>query len=859
MSSRIHNSQRVSTYKKVQLVMALFILGLLLCGLILINFQREQLLYDAMEHSFETERSLLANLLTEPLLRSDYVQVRHTLAGFFTEYPDYHEITLLAPNGFEVFRFIRSEGEVLHQLQAQVEVGSEAHNRHTLILKKYVIGSTLQWAQNIWLVGLVVLIFLAVFGRLLWVMVRSFGLDPLSSEMELQQRSYQSIFDNCPDGILVRDCAGKLLMANEPFLHMLGYSAVDLQNNKVQFLNKCDACKNFDTVLAGKSMVFECEQDTNMGTTLPLEIHSVRISFGGTSAVLSTVRDISQRCEKEWHLRQLSLVVENNTEGMLVTDMSGKILAVNRAFTQISGYTEAEVLGENPRILQSGLHKSEFYRHMWTQLLKSGLWQGEIWNRNKGGNIYPEWLTIRRLEDEQGKFKSYVAVFSDLSAQKAQEEKFTYLAQTDLLTSLPNQMLFRDRLQQAVIRADGESGRNMLVVMAIGLDHFKKINESLGHNAGDQVVVEIARRLRECVQETGTLSRLRGDEFALLLPDAGDKHAIRIVAEQLLSAMREPLHVADVDLFMTGSIGIALYPQDTKEHGLLLQQADVAMHQAKDRGRDRFCFFSAEFSAEITEDLKLEALLHKALENRELLLYYQPQMDITTGEIVGAEALLRWNSAELGWVPPDRMIPVAENSGLIVVIGTWVLEQAVELIQRYHIRSGRWMRLAVNVSAVQFMQDDFADIVAGVVERYAIPPSCLELELTESLMLRDVEKAIVRMKVLRHLGVSLALDDFGTGYTSLAYLKRFPIDKIKLDRAFVTDIHKNLTDAALAQSLVAFTHVMGCKLVAEGVEEQIQAECLVRMGFKYAQGYLYAKPQPEDEFVALLEAAEDKA
>ncbi|MFA5700307.1 MAG: EAL domain-containing protein [Desulfuromonas sp.] len=847
------------TYKKVQLVMALFILGLLLCGIVLISFEREQLLQDAMEYSFETEQGLLVNLLTEPLLRSDYVQVRNTLAGFFSRHTSYAEITLLAPNGFELFRATRPEGDVLYQWQARVEVGSDALNRHTLILKKHIVSSTLRWTQSNWAVALFILIFLATFGRLLWVVVRSMGLDPLSSEMERQQRSYRNIFDNCPDGILVRDCDGKVLLANKPFLHMLGYSLDDFLNSRFQLLCFTEKCKNFDTVLAGNTLVFECEQCTRSGVKVPVEVHSTRITFAGAPAVLSAVRDITQRRKKEWHLRQLSLVVENNIEGMLVTDIEGRILAVNRAFTQISGYTEAEVLGENPRILQSGLHKAEFYRHMWAELFKAGAWQGEIWNRNKNGDVYPEWLTIRRLEDEQGEFQNYVAIFSDLSAQKAQEEKLTHLVHTDLLTGLPNQLLFRDRLQQAVIHAEGESGRGMLVVMTIGLDHFKKINDSLGHSAGDQVVVEMARRLRACVQEADTLSRLRGDEFALLLLEAGDKHTIRAVAERLLSAMREPLHVENVDLFMTGSIGIALYPQDTKEYGLLLQQADVAMHQAKDRGRDRFCFFSAEFSAEIAEDLKLEAYLHKALDNRELLLYYQPQLDITTGEVVGAEALLRWNSAELGWVAPDRMIPVAENSGLIVPIGTWVMQQAAELIQRYHLRSGRWICLAVNVSALQFMEADFADIVANIVARYAIPAACLELELTESLMLRDVEQAITRMNVLHSLGVGLALDDFGTGYTSLAYLKRFPIDKIKLDRAFVTDIHRSVADAALAQSLVAFTRVMGRKLVAEGVEEQVQAECLMQMGFKYAQGYLYARPQPEEEFITFLDAAVHKA
>ncbi len=856
--SNTDTPKRFDTYMKVQLVLALFVMGLLLGGIVLINFEREQHLRATLEYSFRTEQNLLENLLREPLLRSDYVQVRDALEGFFSRRTAYVEITLLAPNGFEVFHLTRPSGAAVSQWRAQVEVGAEERSQHTLILTKDVIVSSLPWVQNVWLVRLFVLIFLATIGRILWVVVRSYGLDPLSSEMERQQRFYQSIFDNCPDGILVRDCDGKLLLANEPFLRMLGDSAANLQESSVELLGNKDKCQKFSRVLAGESRVFECEQNTSMGTTLPLEVHSTRITFGGVTAVLSTVRDISQRREKEWHLRQLSLVVENNTEGMMVTDMDGKILAVNRAFTQISGYTEAEVLGENPRILQSGLHKPKFYRDLWAQLLETGLWQGEIWNRNKNGKVYPEWLTIRRLEDDQGKFKSYVAIFSDLSTQKAQEERFSRLAHTDLLTGLPNQRLFSDRLQQAVIHAEGDNGNGMVAVIAIGLDHFKKINDSLGHNAGDLVVKEMSRRLHACVQETDTLSRLRGDEFALLLLETRDKHAIRSVVERLLSAMREPLHVDGVDLFMTGSIGISLYPQDTKEHGLLLQQADVAMHQAKDRGRDRFCFFSAEFSAEIAEDLKLEAQLHKALDNQELLLYYQPQIELRTGDIIGAEALLRWNSAELGWVPPDRMIPVAEESGLIIPIGTWVMQQAADLIKRYHARSGRWLSLAVNVSTVQFMEADFVDIVADIVADNAIPASCLELELTESLMLHDVEQAIARMKELRDLGVALALDDFGTGYTSLAYLKRFPVDKIKLDRAFVTDIHKSRSDAALAQSLVAFTRVMGRKLVAEGVEEQIQAQCLLDMGFIYAQGYLYARPQPEEELLAFIDAATHK-
>jgi len=853
-SSARDNSARLSTYKKVQAVMALAVLGLLVCGMLFISHEREQLLYDSMSHSFKTEQNLLATLLAEPLLRSDYVQIRTALKGFFERHSGYEELILRAPNGFEIFHAVRPQGKQTYTWEAEVEIGGTDKKPHSLVLKKSTAASALMWGNNGWVGIILVFVFVAVFGRLLWVVVRSVGLDPLSGEMELQQRSYRSIFDNCPDGIVVRDCDGKVILANKPFLHMLGYSLDDLLNSRFELLCDTANCKNFDTVLAGNALVFECEQRTRSGDRVPVEVHSTRITFAGENAVLSAVRDITQRREKEWHLRHLSLVVENNTEGVLVTDTDGDILAVNRAFTKISGYTETEVLGKNARILQSGLHGADFYTKMWEELLEHGVWQGEIWSRSKTGKIYPEWLTIRRLEGEQEHSQRYVAIFTDLSTQKAQEEKLLQMTQTDLLTGLPNQVLFRDRLKQALLyqEHEREEHQSLLAVMTIGLDNFKKINDSLGHGAGDRVVVEMSKRLRARVQESDTLSRLRGDEFALLLREVGDKHALRHVAEQLLSTMREPLHVEGVDLFMTGSIGIAICPQDASDCERLLQQSDIAMHQAKERGRDRYCFFSTDFSAEITEDLKLEALLHQAVSKNELLLYYQPQVEITSGTIVGAEALLRWNSPELGWVEPNRMIPVAEESGLIIPIGTWVMEQAAALVQRYHAKHQRWLYIAVNVSAKQFMEDDFGEIVAAIIERYAIPAPCLELELTESLMLRDVEQAIKRMNELRAIGVGLALDDFGTGYTSLAYLKRFPVDKIKLDRAFVTDIHQSRSDAALAQSLVAFTRVMGFQLVAEGIEYQVQAECLQQMGFKFAQGYLYSKPKPEEEFLALL-------
>ncbi|MBN2645053.1 MAG: EAL domain-containing protein [Desulfuromonadaceae bacterium] len=964
------------TYRRVGLMLAVLFCLFIASASLLFTKAREEALQNALQQGFQLEYHLLVSLLSEPLLRCDYVQVRKTLSDYFNQNPDYAAVALTAPNGFSIFSATRPfpAGESFREVRQVVMV--EKATQGILELKKKDQVKAAWWLDSTGLIAVVIGLPLLVLALLVWMIVKRLGLDPLRSEAESQSASYealfeqskeailvlsgagwiekvnpearrlfrlseeqlpvqlesfhtaesflqveqfldkvredgfhrevvylaakdlyldivasrmevggehkiqllihdvspihrsqreletlrdelkhslktyQDLFNSSGDGLVVRDLNGILIMANQAFLTMLGYEVKDLVGTHCAEICKAKDCDNFEEVLKGQPVVFQALHRAKSGEEIPVEVNSALISFKGQRAVLSSVRDLRERLEREERLQQLLAVVENSNDGVLVTDADGTIIAVNRAFCTISGYEEREVLGKNPRLFQSGVHDQAFYRSMWKELKQRGGWQGEVWNRNKEGKVYPEMLTIRSLRDATGKVNRYVGIFTDLSNEKALEEKVLHLAQTDPLTGMANRVLFRDRLQQAIKHA--ERHQSTVTVCSLGLDRFKKINDSLGHETGDQILIEVAQRLKRCVREEDSFCRLSGDEFALMICCGEESVDIATVANKILQAIRLPIVIDDKEHFLTASMGIALFPKDSGNDLGLMQKAESAMHQAKERGRDRYCYFSREFSEQAEESLRLTNLLHKALENRELQLHYQPQVELATGRIVAAEALLRWQSSDLGWVSPARMIPVAEESGLILPIGLWVLEQAAGQVRSHYDASGEWIPIAVNVSVKQFMAEDFVDLVQTVVDRQAIPANCLELELTESLMLTDVDQAVSIMERLHELGVTLALDDFGTGYTSLAYLKRFPVDKIKLDRAFVTDVHCSRSDAALAKSLVAFTSVMDFELVAEGIEEEIQTEALNEMGFRFGQGYLYSRPLPEAEFSALL-------
>ena len=539
-------------------------------------------------------------------------------------------------------------------------------------------------------------------------------------------------------------------------------------------------------------------------------------------------------------------VIETSLEGIVITDAEARIVSVNPAFTRLTGYSAAEVLGRNPSLLNSGRQDKAFYEEMWQRLKTEGQWQGEIWNRRKSGELYPELLTITAITDRNGRLTNYAAVFSDISELKANEAHIRHLAYYDPLTGLPNRRLLDDRLQMAIAHAQRARGRG--AVLFIDLDRFKRINDTLGHEVGDEVLAEVARRLCKCLREDDTVARMGGDEFIAILGDLADPDDAAHSAARIIDALRRPIIAGEHELVITTSIGISIFPEDGRDPATLIKNADVAMYRAKDEGRDSFQLYQATMNARSLEHLALETALHRAISRAELLLHFQPLVEVGSGQIIAAEALLRWQHPQLGVVAPADFIPLAEETGLIVPIGEWVLRQACEQHRAWRASGHGRLRMMVNLSARQLRDEGFVDMVSRVLADTAMPAGQLTLELTESMLMEGSGCTVEVLERLRTLGVRLAIDDFGTGYSSLAYLKRFPIDELKIDRLFTRDIQRNSGDAAIAEAIVKLGHSLGLRVVAEGVESAAQFAILSAHGCDFAQGYHFGRPVAAAEF-----------
>jgi diguanylate cyclase (GGDEF)-like protein/PAS domain S-box-containing protein len=572
---------------------------------------------------------------------------------------------------------------------------------------------------------------------------------------------------------------------------------------------------------------------------------------GQPTRYVGVAKDVTERHRDEERLRQAATVFESTREGVMIADLDNRILAVNKAFTDITGYRENEVLGRSTGINRSGRHTPEFYQAMWSSLRNTGQWQGEIWNRCKNGEVYPAWLSISTVHDERDRPTHYVGVFSDISQIKRSEAQLARLAHYDPLTGLPNRLLLESRLEQAIGRAARHDRRT--AVLFIDLDHFKTVNDSLGHVVGDQLLLDVSRRMRERARDEDSLGRFGGDEFLLLLEPIGQSEEAAIVARDILESLEAPFKLSNGnEIFVRASIGISVYPEDGATTGELLRGADVAMYQAKEHGRNRFCFYTADMNEHAMMQLEVEAALRRAMERNEFVLHYQPKADLRTGRIVGAEALIRWQRESGELESPARFIPLAERTGLIVPIGGWVIDTACRQLKVW--REGGWpdLKLAINVSGQQFNSGDLAGVVAQALACHGIPPASLELEVTESMLMNDPEQTIATLKALKQTGVKLSLDDFGTGYSSFAYLSRFPIDTLKIDQSFVRDIVSEPEAAMIAVSIIDLAHRMGLNVVAEGVETAAQLGYLKMRHCDEMQGYFFAGPMPAESFLALV-------
>ena len=590
------------------------------------------------------------------------------------------------------------------------------------------------------------------------------------------------------------------------------------------------------------------------GRKIPIELRLVLVwdendTFEG---LLGVARDISQQRRAEKDLRMAATVFEHSTSAILITDPAGYIVQANEAFSRVSGYSVAQVLDQLPSMLTVGEQQQAHLDYILKQLKEHNTWEGEVWLRRLNGEHYPAWAGITAVFDDEGDLASYVCFFSDISERKASEQRIHRLAYYDALTHLPNRTLFQDRLHTAL--QQGERNKSWVVLMFLDLDRFKPINDSLGHAAGDRMLKDMAIRLLACVDNDDTVARMGGDEFTLLLqPRATREMALNRainVAEQILASLVKPFVLEGREFFVTASIGIALSPQDGNELSQLMKNADTAMYHAKERGKNNFQFYQADMNASALERLELESDLRHALEQDEFVLYYQPQFSGDGKRLTGVEALLRWNHPRRGLVPPGDFIPVLEELGLVADVGDWVLAESCRQLKRWHQAKVRVPKVSVNISARQFSDGQLGTRIAKILKKTGLPPACLELELTESILMREVSEALHILVSLKNLGLSIAVDDFGTGYSSLNYLKQFPIDVLKIDRTFVDGLPSGEQDAQIACAIIAMARSLNLAVIAEGVETQEQLDFLREHGCDEMQGYFFGRPMPARQFEA---------
>ncbi|EWY36063.1 hypothetical protein N825_30110 [Skermanella stibiiresistens SB22] len=581
----------------------------------------------------------------------------------------------------------------------------------------------------------------------------------------------------------------------------------------------------------------------------PLGCRHDRLLRLPTSEIACLSEDITERQRSIAEQEMAASVFRHTVEGIFVTDGDGVIISVNPAFTQITGYEEHEAVGKSSRLLRSTTENEEVIAELWDRVRADGNWQGQMWNRRKNGDIFLEWVTITQVLDATGRPYRYVAIFNDITDLHRKDEQIKHQAYHDALTGLPNRLLLADRIEQAVALARRQD--TGVALLFIDLDHFKTINDCLGHDMGDRLLVEVARRLKACVRESDTVARLGGDEFIIVVADADPGDGVPQVCQRIMKALRAPFELPQVER-VTASIGISLFPGDGADPDTLLKHADIAMYEAKRLNRDTISFFKSDMTRKMMRRLELEGDLRRAIESDELAVHYQPKAEIATGEIYGMEALVRWFHPTRGLVPPDEFIPLAEEIGMIVPIGEWVLRtacrDAVELRRR-----GMPLHLSVNLSMRQFREVDLVERIASIIKETGLQPAALELELTESILMTEAASAIAALNEIKGLGVSLSIDDFGTGYSSLSYLTKLPIDILKIDRSFIQHCGHDGNSATVVSAIINLAAQLGHIVVAEGVETVAQLAFLRERNCSRIQGYLIGKPVPIETFVAQLE------
>ncbi|MFZ5594043.1 MAG: EAL domain-containing protein [Pseudomonadota bacterium] len=683
------------------------------------------------------------------------------------------------------------------------------------------------------------------------------GFITLRNLHESEQR-LRTLVEHAPEAIVVFDFeSGHFTMANRNAVKLFGYNEETLCTSdftRLHAANQSLATESFDEymqqTIRGRAPVFEWVFQDAQGHPKPCEVRLVRLPAQHGVPIRASFIDIGTRIASDAQRRLLYRALEQTADAVIITDHQGVIEYVNSAFESMTGYLRQEAVGKKPNIIRSDQHDAMFYQKLWTTIRAGGVFNEVFINRRRNGTLFYEEKTITPLKDEKGVITHFIATGKDITERIEIQERLHHLAHHDMLTGLPNRALLLDRLSQSIARAPRQ-GRTVAVLF-LDLDNFKNINDSLGHTVGDSLLRAMAERLERCVRDGDTVARLGGDEFAVVLDDVTAENEIPPIATKILSALAQAMEVEGHELYVTSSIGVSVFPGDGIEPQTLLKNADLAMYRAKELGRNTFQFFTREMSSKVLARLSMETSLRQALQREEFCLYYQPQLDLRSGTITGVEALLRWRHPQLGLTSPTDFVHILEETGLIEPVGEWVLHTACAQQRRWAESGLGTLRMAVNVSPRQFERGNPGGRIATIVAETGISPAMLELEITESVLIRNETRALELLQEISILGMTLALDDFGTGYSSLIYLKRFPITTVKIDRSFIKGIQSDSSDAAIVRGIISMAKGLGLTIVAEGVENDAQRTLLHELGCDQIQGWVVSPPVPSEELTRWL-------
>jgi diguanylate cyclase (GGDEF)-like protein/PAS domain S-box-containing protein len=666
-------------------------------------------------------------------------------------------------------------------------------------------------------------------------------------ELETTKKKLADILAHSPALIALKDAGGRFVLTNRRFEKYFGLEQKDIIGRAEEDILDIPprAQHNEAEEEYEETLCINKEKRVLSTSRFPLT------DFGQENCGGGYIRtDSTDRKDLEYQLQLDQKILERAEEAIVVTDAYATIIDINKAYTRITGYEPREIIGENPRVCKSGHHDEAFYKAMWKELLETGKWSGEIWDRRKSGEVYQKWLTINTIYNNIGETINYIGIFTDITEKRRVERQLKKLLFYDSLTNLPNRTLFEELLAQAV--QNSQFHDEPLVLLCIDLHRFKDINDTLGYKAGDELLIQVSKRIRSCVRETDTVSRLYGDEFMVLLSEIKLKESIGHLARHLLHVLQQPFHLAGEEVFIDACIGISVYPEDGEDAEHLVRNANTAMNYAQKRGKGNYQYFRAHMNGNLQHRVTVERELRHALEREEFILFYQPKCTLSTGRIAGVEALMRWRHPTKGIISPAEFIPVAEEGSLILALGEWGLREACRQVKVWREQGLGVLPMAVNLSSKQFQDKQLLRLVIEALDENKMEPEALELEITESVLMEYPDVAVQLLKDIRGMGVRIAIDDFGTGYSSLAYLKSFPVNTLKIDQAFITDIVRDNNDGAIVGSILSMAKNLNLKVIAEGVETKGQMELLRKMGCEEIQGYYFSKPLPPEGIAELL-------